>query len=99
SGGYGNSSTNDSDVKYAAGFAVKNRAESEHLEISLVRVVKAQTQVVAGRNYRLCLAVKIVDEGQNLEDVEEVLVSVVVYRDLQDTYTLKSWNEADCSGQ
>ena len=47
-GGYGDLSVKDKDAKSAAAFAVKSRSTSTHKKIILVKILKAETQVVAG---------------------------------------------------
>jgi hypothetical protein len=84
-GGYKSVATNDERVVAAADFAVSNRAENhpEQEDLSLESVKKAEMQTVAGVNFKLCLSVSIEDETQ--------LVRVLVYQNLKQEYSLKSW--------
>ena len=56
-GGYKQSSKTDAGARAAAEFAVDAQAERKNLTIELVAVEKAETQVVAGTNFRLCLKI------------------------------------------
>ena len=94
-GGYNTAETNDAEVVAAAEFAVSSRAEQEGTTLSLVAVARAEIQVVAGRNYKLCLEVKAGDETDAGE--ESQYVQAVVYQNLQRKYTLKSWEPSACA--
>ncbi|HEX8889362.1 MAG TPA: cystatin domain-containing protein [Pyrinomonadaceae bacterium] len=98
-GGYKEVEKNDdgsysSEVQEAAEFAVKAEAEKEETQVKLVSVEHAETQVVAGVNYKLCLKVEVEDKENNTDATVEV--QVVVYRNLQKAYSLTSWEQADC---
>lgn len=84
-GGYKTASTDDERVVAAADFAVGKRAESnpEQEDLELDSIKKAETQTVAGTNFRLCLSVSLGDETQ--------LIRVVVFQNLKQEYSLKSW--------
>ena len=73
----------------AAEFAVSAQAEKSEKEISLVEVIKAERQVVAGSNYRMCL--KVTTQGEVDEADATHFVQVVVYVDLKGTRKLSSW--------
>ncbi len=95
-GGYKEIPKSDAGAAAAAAFAVSAQAEKNTATISLVSVQKAESQVVAGRNYRLCL--KVTTSGEkNTADVT-ITVQVVVYQNLKQEYTLTSWKEDDCGG-
>lgn len=94
-GGFKEIPADDPEARAAAEFAVENRGATQNLEIGLTDVSKAESQVVAGVNYRLCL--KITVRAKNSNEADEVqTVQVVVYRNLQREYKLTSWKEADC---
>ena len=57
-GGYSVATLNDAQVQQNAVFATKAAAKSLKTPVRLVKVLSAQTQVVAGMNYQLCLQVK-----------------------------------------
>jgi len=94
-GGYKVVATNAAEVVSAAKFAVAARARAKETEIRLVSVEAAERQTVAGANYRLCLKVEEADAENNVEVTETV--RAVVYRSLQNTYTLRSWEAEDCA--
>lgn len=87
-GGYGDISKTDAGVVAAAKFAVKKRGKVVKSTYTLVSIEKAEAQVVAGLNYRLCLKVK--------NRKGEKAVTVVVYKNLKNKLTLTSWTEEEC---
>lgn len=90
-GGYKPAKTDDARVVAAAEFAVEKRVETNTEEegLTLESIDKAETQVVAGTNFRLCLTVRLEDETQQ--------VQAVVNQNPQQEYSLKSWTVADCA--
>lgn len=82
-GGYANASVDDEKVRVAAEFAVAEESK-KGIKISLKSISSAETQVVAGTNYKL---VMVVDAGGTEKTVE-----VVVYEDLQQAMTVSSWS-------
>lgn len=86
-GGYKEASTTDERVVAAAEFAVGKQEEEEE-GLTLVSIEHAQTQVVAGINYKLCLKVKLGDETQE--------VMAIVYQKGKEEYQLTSWKVEDC---
>lgn len=89
-GGYGSVAKTDATVIAAAKFAITKQSETADSELSLGKIVKAERQVVAGMNYRICMNV-------NVEGDEPMSVIAVVYQDLKRNYSLSSWKAADCS--
>jgi BioD-like phosphotransacetylase family protein len=94
-GGYKPISRSDAKVQAAAEFAVDAQAERKSIKAELLSVEKAESQVVAGTNYRLCLKVTL----SGADDEADIIttVRVIVYRDLKGKYSLTSWMEEDCS--
>jgi cystatin-C len=86
-GGYKPAAVDDEGVVAAANFAVSKEEETTE-GIDLDAVLKAERQIVAGTNYRLCLRVKLGDDSQ--------VVEAIVYQDLKGAYTLKSWTPKEC---
>lgn len=86
-GGYAEASVNDSEVRTAARFAIQAREKQQGSRLSLISIERAETQVVAGLNYRLRLKVK---GGGRTQDV-----TAVVYKDLRQRFRLTSWEVAD----
>lgn len=89
-GGYTTADTDDSEVAAAANFAMKAREKAlrktdKDANVSLVEIIQAAKQVVAGINYKLLLRVNVSDKDQ--------VVEVVVWKKLSDEYELTSWNE------
>lgn len=89
-GGYIEASTTDPEVVSAANFAVGRQRRKRGARASLVSIERAETQVVAGVNYRLCLRVR--SGGRTQE------VVTVVYRNLRQRYSLTSWRARRCGG-
>jgi Aspartic acid proteinase inhibitor len=87
-GGYEKAPKDDPAIVSAAKFAVNEQQQKQGGSISLVSVQRAETQLVAGINYRLCLKVKV--DGANKK------VTVVVNKTLEDRYTLTSWEPGGC---
>lgn len=86
-GGYAEADKTDPEVVAAARFAIKQkRRQIDHG--ALVSIERAEVQVVAGLNYRLCLKVKI--KGQTRD------VTAVVYKNLKQKYVLSSWDANGC---
>ncbi len=94
-GGYREIDKADEGAVAAAEFAVKDQSEKKELTHKLVSIEKAESQVVAGINYRLCLKVSYQKQGEDSETSE--FVRVVVFRNLQKEYSLTSWTEEQCS--
>ena len=84
-GGYSNASITNAEVVAAAQFAVKAQAATseQKIVITLVELLSARQQVVAGMNYRLRLKVKV--DGKVKE------VEAVVWRKLSGEHELTSW--------
>jgi hypothetical protein len=94
-GGYKKIATDVPEVVSAAEFAVKEQTRKGGSSVKLISVEAAESQLVQGMNYRMCLQVEIEDEVNNV--VVKQGVKVVVYRDLKKKYSLTKWEEADCS--
>ena len=94
-GGYKKIATDATEVVSAAEFAVKEQTRKGGSSVRLISVEAAESQLVQGVNYRLCLQVEIEDEVNNVVVTQGV--KVIVYRDLKKKYLLMKWEEADCS--
>lgn len=89
-GGYGDLSVKSKDVRHAADFAVKARSTKTGKTITLVRITKAEQQVVAGLNYRICMSVR---EGRH----KTYTVTAVVYQNLKNKLSLSKWKRGECT--
>lgn len=87
-GGYADTSNSDPEAVAAARFAIKTEKQKLHAGMSLLAIKHAEVQVVAGLNYRLCMRVKIKGKTRN--------VTVVVYKNLKQKYSLTSWVADGC---
>ncbi len=92
-GSFGNADIKNPQVIAAAKYALetKNTAmkRSGSRAYTLLEIEKAQIQVVAGLNYRVCIKVK-------LGSVQRV-AEAMVYQNLQQQYSLSSWTWGKCS--
>lgn len=91
-GGYSPIAKDDAGALAAAKYAVKTQAKKMRKTIKLISVKQAETQVVAGLNYRLCLEVTIKSKGKT----ETKNIQTVVYKNLKQKFSLTSWEEAVC---
>jgi hypothetical protein len=89
-GNYREASKTDREVVSAARFAIKSEKRKRGGRLSLVSIERAEIQVVAGLNYRLCLKVKMKGKTED--------VTAVVYKNLKQKYALSSW-DAGCAIQ
>jgi len=93
-GGYREIDKADEGAAAAAEFAVKAESEKKEMTYKLVSIEHAEAQTVAGINYRLCLNVGYHKADDDAETTESV--RVVVFRSLQNQYSLTSWTEENC---
>ena len=89
-GGYSERPASDTGVAAAARFAVRERGRLTGRRLTLVAVRRAETQVVAGLNYRLLLSVR---DGRATRDV-----TAVVFQNLRQRLSLTSWEPAAAGG-
>ncbi|HEX8846428.1 MAG TPA: cystatin domain-containing protein [Pyrinomonadaceae bacterium] len=87
-GAYAAASTNDPEVVSAARFAATAAGRKTGARVHLLSIESAEQQVVAGLNYRLQLKVRAAGKSED--------VTAVVYKNLQQKYSLTSW-EADAN--
>jgi len=90
-GAYSETSNDNPDAVAAARVAIQKERQKLHSRISLVSIKRAEVQVVAGLNYRLCMTVKV--KGKTRD------VTAVVYKNLKQKYSLTSWTADDCKGK
>jgi len=93
-GGYREIDKADEGVTAAADFAVKAESEKKEMTYKLVSIEHAESQTVAGINYRLCLKIGYHKQDDDVDTTE--FVRVVVNRSLQNQYSLTSWTEENC---
>jgi Aspartic acid proteinase inhibitor len=91
-GGYAKANVKDPQVMAAAKFAVdtqntKLKRTGSHAH-TLLEISKAQIQVVAGINFRVCINTKL---GTSIRSAE-----AVVYQNLQQKMILSSWAWKKC---
>src|SRR5581483_7469848 len=92
-GGYREIDKSDEGAAAAAEFAVKEVSAKKEITYKLIEIEKAESQVVAGINYRLCLKIGY----HKADDDATETIRVAVYRSLQNQYSLTSWAEEDCA--
>ncbi len=93
-GGYANVPVTDNDVMKAAEFAInaqsekiQQRGDQQPSKLQLLKILRAEQQVVAGTNYRLTLSVK---ENGSLQRTAEAIVWEQAWR--PNPYELTSWS-------
>ena len=92
-GGYKTVSVEDATVVEAAEFAVGEHSQKNDVSLELVRIEKAERQIVQGANYRLCIEVKATEQ----EDGDETqFVLAVVYQNLKREFSLTDWKPDGC---
>lgn len=96
-GNYSTAEVTDAEVISAANFAVKAQAKKQRAKIKLVAVSRAEKQIVAGTNYRLCLQVETTENGK--KTVVPQTVQTIVFRSLKQKYELTSWAVAACADE
>ncbi len=89
-GGFGKASTTDEQVGKAANFAVLTQNQRDkNTTFKLVSILKADQQVVAGMNYRMCLSLSTAGKSQQ--------ASATVFRNLKNQFSLSAWKVGTCS--
>lgn len=88
-GGFRAIAKTDPNAVAAVEFAVKTQGAKTNTEIGLIELIRAESQLVQGMNYRLCM--HVVTEGG-----EPTFVQAVVYVDLKRVHRLMSWADSDC---
>jgi len=88
-GGYSSAETSDAGVKNAAEFAVSEQSTKIGRSLELIRIVRAERQVVAGLNYRLCL--EVAEAGARQQAL------AIVYRNPAQQLSLTSWQLGACA--
>ena len=89
-GGYAKLSTRSVAAKKAAAAAVTQHSASHPKDkVTLVKIVKAEQQVVAGMNYRVCMTV-LDHRGIRRS------ITAVVYQPIRKKLRLTDWNTGAC---
>lgn len=91
-GGYREIAKNDAGAVAAANFAITAQSAKTGNTFELHEIIKAERQVVAGTNYKLCMQV-------SADGDEAFFVQAVVYVDLKRNSKLTSWADSDCGDQ
>lgn len=91
-GGYKEISKTDAGAVAAANFAITAQSTKTGYTFELLDLAKAERQVVAGSNYKLCMQV-------SADGDEPFFVQAVVYVDLKNNRKLTSWADSDCGDQ
>lgn len=93
-GGYRSLDTNDQRANLAADFALKEKSKEMEVDLSLDAMHKAESQVVAGTNYRLCMEIYAPSKEAETDGVH-FFASAVVYVNLKNEYKLTKWEEIE----
>lgn len=89
-GGYGDISIKSKDAKKFANYAITTRSAKTGAKITLVKILKAEQQVVAGLNYRICMTLR---QGRH----KPYTATAVVYQDLRNKRSLSKWKKGSCT--
>lgn len=89
-GGYGVASTKDKKILRVADIGVRQHAKRAHHSVMLVKINKAEQQVVSGMNYRICMDVRRGRRGR------VHTVTAVVYEPIRKPMRLTKWQEGGC---
>jgi hypothetical protein len=95
-GGYSKAEIDNAGVVEAAEWAVGEQGRKQEVTVTLESIERAATQSATGRNFKLCLKVRLSAEGEDEES--EQLVRVVVHKSFQNVFTLSSWAEVENCG-
>lgn len=96
-GGYSTAEVMDAQVIAAANFAVKAQSKKQRAKTKLVAISRAEKQIVAGTNYRLCLQVETLETDKKTAVPQTV--QAIVFRSLKQKYQLTSWAIAACADE
>lgn len=94
-GGYRSISTDDAGAAAAAEFALAEKSKEFGVELSLEEIKKAEVQVVAGKNYRLCLVIYAPSKEPETDGVQ-LFIQTVIYQNLKGEYKITSWEDSEC---
>lgn len=94
-GGFKNVSVEDKGVIAATNFAVAKIGETEQMDLSLDTILKAEQQVVAGKNYRILFQVWYADGGENYP----MCITAEVFWGLDKSYKLNNWTSVECPAE
>ena len=92
-GGYKKIAVTDAEIGAAAKFAAQAQSEKDDAKITVQTIEKAESQTVAGTNYKLCVEVFRIEAGDEVEVRQ--FIQTLVFRSLKKEFTLKSWEEAE----
>ena len=90
-GGYKTIAVKDKEAIAAADFALDNQSQNSGAQFQLKKLVKAEVQIVQGKNFRLCMKATIDQE-------QKTSVQAVVYRDLKGNFKLTNFEDSNCDG-
>lgn len=84
-GGFAAADINNAGVIKAARFAITERKQQTGSKLALQQIVQAQTQVVAGLNFQLCMKVR------QSKPAKTMWVMAKVYQNLEQQMQLSQW--------
>lgn len=90
-GGFKSVSVTDKQVVAAADFAIEQIVEKSKMDVELDLIKKAEYQVVAGKNFRLCMQIKVYpteEEANAGAEAETGFLSATVFQNLKGAYSL-----------
>lgn len=93
-GGYVKASVNDAKVKAAANYAITVKAKEMKETLRLQSIKRAETQVVAGMNYRVCMVIYVPSKQAQTDGVT-LYIDATIYQNLQGQYKITSWDDSE----
>ncbi len=88
-GGYAKASVKNSDIRASALFAAKAQSALDGKKTIVIKILKAEVQVVAGLNHRVCMLVR---QGRG----RSKSVTAVIYKDLNNERSVTAWKVGGC---
>ena len=93
-GGYVKASVNDAKVKAAANYAITVKAKEMKETLRLQSIKRAETQVVAGMNYRVCMVIYVPSKQAQTDGVT-LYIDATIYQNLQGQYKITAWDDSE----
>lgn len=93
-GGYVKTPVNDARVKAAANYAITVKAKEMKETLRFQSIKRAETQVVAGMNYQVCMVIYVPSKQAQTDGVT-LYIDATIYQNLQGQYKLSAWDDSD----
>ncbi|MCD9187678.1 MAG: cystatin domain-containing protein [Pyrinomonadaceae bacterium] len=91
-GGYTARKVTDKEVLAAVKKGIALKAKEMKTKYKLETLFKAESQVVAGTNYRVCMSIALPRKGGIVETFK---VNAVIFKSLENAYKVMLWEQVD----